>query len=203
MDLIIIRGLPGVGKTLVAKSIEFNLGLTHFEADQYPKNNVYGPMSTFEATAERLKEAHSWCQENCQQALESRRGVVVANVFYKLHYIRPYILMGMRSGARITVIHIIPSRPPTKFVGRNVYDRMLNEWEQCPGETSLSTDEASFSIEMMPDSIQCLAEHHISEIINNKIKFVDIDRIYRESQKLATKIGDQNENSRKTYWFWK
>ena len=51
--LFIVRGLPGSGKTTLAKS----LGSVHFEADMYfMEGNEY----KFDIT--KIKKAHEWCQ---------------------------------------------------------------------------------------------------------------------------------------------
>ena len=75
--LIIIRGLPGSGKTTFAKKLASTLNTPHFEADMYftdDKGNY-----NFDAT--KLKEAHEWCFKSVQDALETNKVVIVSNTF--------------------------------------------------------------------------------------------------------------------------
>ncbi len=77
-QLILLRGLPGSGKSTFAKS----LGGIHIEADQYfMRNGVY------EFDASQLKNAHNYCQSQTR-AWMSHNGeqistdkIVVSNTF--------------------------------------------------------------------------------------------------------------------------
>jgi len=52
-ELFLLRGLPGAGKSTLAKS----LGGKHIEADMY-----FEYEGKYKFDASRLKEAHDWCQ---------------------------------------------------------------------------------------------------------------------------------------------
>ena len=69
--LILLRGLPGAGKTSLAQE----LGWPYFEADQFFTNEdgVY----SFDAT--QLPEAHAWCFEEATKALSKGINVIVSN----------------------------------------------------------------------------------------------------------------------------
>jgi len=76
--LVLLRGLPGSGKTTLAKS--FNC--THFEADMFfMKDGEY----QFDAT--KLKDAHTWCQTEVNNAMilnhttGINENIVVSNTF--------------------------------------------------------------------------------------------------------------------------
>lgn len=77
-ELILLRGLPGSGKSTFAKT----LGGIHIEADQYfMRNGVY------EFDASQLKNAHNYCQSQTR-AWMSHNGeqistdkVIVSNTF--------------------------------------------------------------------------------------------------------------------------
>lgn len=77
--LIIIRGLPGAGKSTLAKSLTRYI---HFEADMF-----WGDPYVFDR--DRLSEAHEWCETRVAKTLEDLitnprddiDGVVVSNTF--------------------------------------------------------------------------------------------------------------------------
>ena len=80
-NLILIRGLPGSGKTTLAKNMISAHGgeaTFHFEADQYFYND-----GVYEFNSSKLKEAHGLCQYNTSLMLRSYSDVtvIVSNTF--------------------------------------------------------------------------------------------------------------------------
>jgi predicted kinase len=73
MELILVRGLPGSGKSTFAKS----LGCPCFEADEYfVKDNRY----TFDGS--KIKLAHQWCKDRTEQVMrEGIKKIAVSNTF--------------------------------------------------------------------------------------------------------------------------
>lgn len=83
--VVIIRGLPGVGKTTMALSFA-DRGYVHCEADHYfHQDGVY----TFNAA--ELTEAHEYCRNKAIAALERGQRVVVANTFTRKWELRELI----------------------------------------------------------------------------------------------------------------
>jgi predicted kinase len=78
-SLYLLRGLPGAGKSTLAKSI----GGTHFEADMFflDENSNY----KFDVT--KLKDAHAWCQGQVNMAMilnvttGENEKIIVSNTF--------------------------------------------------------------------------------------------------------------------------
>jgi hypothetical protein len=86
--LILIRGLPGSGKTTKAMGY-VNDGYMHFEADDFfTKDGEY----RFDANL--LPAAHEWCLNKAREALRSGEFVCVANVFTTIDDLRPYTELG-------------------------------------------------------------------------------------------------------------
>ena len=83
--LILVRGLPGSGKSTYAKT----LGMIHFEADMYFERN-----GEYEYNPRELSKAHSWCQYKVKEYLDSGMNVVVSNTFTQLWEMDPYLEMG-------------------------------------------------------------------------------------------------------------
>jgi tRNA uridine 5-carbamoylmethylation protein Kti12 len=87
MQLIIIRGLPGSGKTTLANqicsSIQSNNSL--WEADMYFEQD-----GEYKFNKMKIREAHEWCQKNVDHDLNLGFTVVVANTFTTKKELRPY-----------------------------------------------------------------------------------------------------------------
>ena len=74
MNLYLLRGLPGAGKSTIGK----NLKAVNFEADQFflDENSNYN----FDAT--KLKDAHEWCQKRVKNCMiEGIKDISVSNTF--------------------------------------------------------------------------------------------------------------------------
>ena len=109
MDLFIIRGIPGSGKSTFAK----NLATVHFEADMFfmDENGVYN----FDAS--RLGEAHSWCKHAVKGAMKvGVDKIAVSNTFTKKWEMEPYTLMAEEFGYRVFSV-IVENR----HGGRNLH----------------------------------------------------------------------------------
>ena len=92
-ELILLRGLPGAGKSTLAKTI----GGIHIEADQYfMENGEY----KFDAT--KIKLAHGWCKLRVEHAMEDGLDrVVVSNTFTQEWEMKPYFELAEKYGYRV------------------------------------------------------------------------------------------------------
>ena len=89
-ELFLLRGLPGSGKTTLAKSI----GGVHYEADMYfMKDGEY----QFDVTL--LKDAHQWCQNFVETVMKGwgdvlpASKIIVSNTFTQEWEMEPYFKM--------------------------------------------------------------------------------------------------------------
>lgn len=87
--LVLIRGLPGTGKTTRAMGY-LNDGYKHLEADQF-----FMVDGRYCFDGERLPEAHAWCLEQTKEALKAGEFVCVSNVFGTTQDIKPYTEFGV------------------------------------------------------------------------------------------------------------
>jgi predicted kinase len=92
-ELFILRGLPGAGKTTLAKS----LGGMHIEADNYFMDG-----DEYKFDASKLKEAHAWCQNVVKVwILNSVPKITVSNTFTQEWEMQPYYDLAEKYGYRV------------------------------------------------------------------------------------------------------
>jgi hypothetical protein len=97
-ELYLIRGLPGAGKSTLAKSV----GGIHIEADQY-----FVQSGVYEFDALQLKNAHNYCQTQTQAWMKSDGTqvnvdrIVVSNTFTTEWEMQPYYDMAKEYGYRV------------------------------------------------------------------------------------------------------
>jgi len=122
-SLVLIRGLPGSGKSTMAR--HRYPGHILVEADQF----FYGAQGAYRFDRNRLADAHAWCQDRVAALLADNRAVVVANTFTQQWEIQPYRAMAARYGAQVTVIVATGNYPNIHGVSAATIERMRARWE--------------------------------------------------------------------------
>lgn len=81
--LVLVRGLPGSGKSTYARSTK----MLHFEADQFFEDMK----GNYSYDIKLIAVAHDWCFSNAVKALRCGYDVVVSNTFTKLWELDRYL----------------------------------------------------------------------------------------------------------------
>jgi len=84
--LTLIRGLPGSGKTTMARA----MGIPHFEADMWMVSND----GSYNFDPHKLKYAHSKCLSSACETLSRGQDCVVSNTFTQRWEMQPYYNLG-------------------------------------------------------------------------------------------------------------
>ncbi len=108
-QLILIRGLPGVGKSTLAKQMvekTHHLSSAIVEADEFFELN---PRNVYAFNKGLLPAAHGWCQGETRRGLKERSLVVVANTFSRLWELEPYVDIANQFGAALSIADLFES----------------------------------------------------------------------------------------------
>lgn len=121
--LIIVRGIPGSGKTTFAEL----LGRAICTADDYhiDRNGKYNWQP------HNVGKAHDWCKRKCQRFMKAGiKNVIVANTSTQEKEFQPYINMAKRYGYRVFTV-ITENRHGgvnTHGVPEETLDKMTNRF---------------------------------------------------------------------------
>ena len=126
-ELILIRGLPGSGKTTMAK--QYHGSYIHLETDMF-----WGP--DYKIDLSRLQEAHEWCQQSTRIFL-ANYSVIVSNTFTTKKELYPYFDIASDYGIVPQIIlclnqfgsvHKVPKEVMQKMRDRFEYEVEYNEY---------------------------------------------------------------------------
>jgi predicted kinase len=131
--MILVRGLPGSGKSTIAKNL---IGwYWHLETDQYWMKD-----GEYEFDASKLGVAHQWCQDETRSLLSRGFSAVVSNTFTTKKELRPYFEIAKEFDivpqvilcqAQYGNIHNVPEETLRKMKARFDYniDDLYEEYE--------------------------------------------------------------------------
>lgn len=122
--LILVRGLPGSGKSTIAARLAGMLYYNHLETDQY-----WMVDGEYKFDINRLTEAHEWCLETTRKHLENGNGVVVSNTFTVQRNMRPYFELAKELEIRPQVILCQGNFGNTHNVPVETLAKMANQFE--------------------------------------------------------------------------
>ena len=144
MRLILVRGIPGSGKSTFASTFK---GVFHVENDMFHVKD-----GKYSFVGQRQKNAVSWCMDMCETALRNGMDVVVSNTFTKRKYVMAYADLAVKYGAELSVYRMAGSFENEHSVPAAVFESMKRGFENWFGETVVTpTDDGyEYSHEELP-----------------------------------------------------
>jgi hypothetical protein len=127
MKLYIIRGLPGSGKSTMAREIiSKNPETKHFEADMF----FHDKSGKYVFDPSKLKQAHQWCQLKTADALANGYDTIVSNTFTQKWEVQSYLDMAKQYGAEVEIITAKGNYKNIHGVPDDAIERMKARWEE-------------------------------------------------------------------------
>jgi AAA domain len=128
-DCIVLRGLPGSGKSTIAQRLVELHGRVHLEADQhFVANGVY----RFDPA--RAADAHAVVARDTLAALQAGRRVVVANTHVRLWEMAAVVGAARLAGRTICFLECRGAWPNVHGLAESVIVSMRQRWERLPSE---------------------------------------------------------------------
>ena len=131
--LIIVRGLPGSGKTTYAKKRLAELqsfygenNVSHREADMYFLDSA----GHYKFDRSAISRAHSWCKELTYATLCAERHAIVSNTFTKNGEMHHYFEMALAFNAELEIVEMTGNYGSIHEVPQATIDKMRKRWEE-------------------------------------------------------------------------
>lgn len=126
--LVLIRGLPGSGKSTTAEQFA-KQGYFHIEADMF----FFDDLGNYRFSPEGLPLAHAFCQQVARIMLSRGLSVVVANTFVTKKEIKPYVRMAALNRVQLHIVECEGKYASIHDVPDSVIDAMKERWEVVDG----------------------------------------------------------------------
>ena len=125
-DLLIIRGIPGAGKsTLAKKMLKVIWNSIHFEADMYHVDQD----GKYNWKPENVQKAHEWCFQSTRVFLTHGHTVIVSNTFTTKKEIQPYLELAAKLNKTVEIKICTGNYGNVHNVPQETLDKMKARWE--------------------------------------------------------------------------
>src|SRR5690625_120670 len=126
-QLLIVRGLPGSGKSTMACQLE---NYIHLETDFWHINDD----GVYEFDVTNLGKYHRYCRVVTREILNRGLNVVVANTCITLNEVKLLLNIAVELGSSVKVVTMTGEYGSTKDIPEHVTLRHKRKWEDTPKE---------------------------------------------------------------------
>ncbi len=123
--LILIRGLPGSGKTTLAKQLAISLDAKHFEADMYFETED----GEYHFNPQQLPQAHEWCFNQTRKWLNKGKRVIVSNTFVRQWEMKRYLDFCKKKGIEVDIQVCSENYQSIHNVPLETINKMRQQWQ--------------------------------------------------------------------------
>ena len=123
-ELILLRGIPGAGKTEFAKTYLADQAI-HIEADDFFINDE----GVYEFNIDKIAEAHKWCRDTTRILLIHGNPVVVANTFSQKWELQPYVDMAMELNITFRILTAHGNYGSVHNIPQKTMQKIIERWE--------------------------------------------------------------------------
>lgn len=125
LSMTLVRGIPGSGKSTIAKKLALSPNTLHIETDMYfTKNGEY----CFDGS--KLDDAHIWCKKMVVESLTLGYNVVVSNVFARNNEMKAYFKIASSFEIIPLVIEAKGKFKSAHNVPEEALKRNIGRWEE-------------------------------------------------------------------------
>ncbi len=126
-QLILLRGLPGSGKSTFAK---FLVNISREKIVHYEANMYFETSGEYRFDPTKLSDAHQWCRQATSNMLEAGVSVIVSNTFTRRMELQPYLNLVKQYNVPVTVLHVEGNHGNVHNVPPETILKMARRWEQ-------------------------------------------------------------------------
>lgn len=133
--LVIIRGIPGSGKSTYANGLmkayqSEGRTTAHFEADMFFTHED----GSYHWNPKQIGFAHQWCQNQVRESLKNCDVVLVSNTSVKKKDVDIYVKIAQEAGAKYDIYRMFGQFQNVHEVPAETVQKMLESFEDYPGE---------------------------------------------------------------------
>lgn len=129
-DLVLIRGIPGSGKTTYVKNNLKNH--KHFEADQFFEKD-----GEYKFDASKIKEAHNKCFRDTKESLNNNDKVAVSNTFTRKWEMDKYLDLAKKLNKKVKILRTTKQFKNIHKIPEDKIKEMKDRFEDVSGEVKV------------------------------------------------------------------